>query len=131
MPPERKGEAGFTLLEALVAFVILTLVVTACLQVYSRSAEAEAKAQWSDRANALLRDRLAAFETLGLSPGQSQSGSTGDGLSWTVATRQPDGALGGNRAIVWITATVSDPAGGAHTASTVRWRGEIVAEASP
>jgi prepilin-type N-terminal cleavage/methylation domain-containing protein len=33
-----EGEAGFTLLEVLVAFVILTLVVTACLQVYSRSA---------------------------------------------------------------------------------------------
>lgn len=131
MKPRPDGEAGFTLLEVLVAFVILTLVVTACLQVYSRSAEAEAKAQWSDRATALLRDRLAAFQTLGLRPGQSQQGRTGDGLSWTVSASQPatgDGVLGSDRAIVWITATVSDPAGGAYSASTARWRGEITAE---
>ena len=64
MRPRPEGEAGFTLLEVLVAFVILTLVVTACLQVYSRSAETEVRARWSERSQALLRDRLAAFETI-------------------------------------------------------------------
>ncbi len=126
-----EGEAGFTLLEVLVAFVILTLVVTACLQVYSRSAEAEVRARWSERAHILLRDRLAAFETIGLQPGQSQQGRTSDGLQWTVSASQPiigNGNSGSDRAVIWITASVTDPAGVTSTSSTARWRGEVVAE---
>jgi Tfp pilus assembly protein PilV len=132
MRPRPDGEAGFTLLEVLVAFVILTLVVTACLQVYSRSAEAEVRAGWSERAHTLLRDRLAAFETIGLQPGQSRQGETGDGLRWTVSASQPiigDGNLGSDRAVIWITASVTDPSGATSTSSTARWRGEVMAEA--
>ncbi len=131
MRPRPEGEAGFTLLEVLVAFVILTLVVTACLQVYSRSAEAEVRARWSERAHTLLRDRLAAFETIGLLPGQSQQGRTGDGLQWTVSASQPiigNGNSGSDRAVIWITASVTDPAGVTSTSSTARWRGEVMPE---
>ncbi len=130
MRPRPEGEAGFTLLEVLVAFVILTLVVTACLQVYSRSAEAEARARWSERSNALLRDRLAAFETIGLQPGQSRRGQTGDGLTWTITASQPiigNGNSANDRAVIWITASVTDPAGVTSTSSTARWRGEVIA----
>ncbi len=130
MRPRPEGEAGFTLLEVLVAFVILTLVVTACLQVYSRSAEAEARARWSERSNALLRDRLAAFETIGLQPGQSRRGQTGDGLTWTITASQPiigNGNSASDRAVIWITASVTDPAGVTSTSSTARWRGEVIA----
>jgi len=131
MRPRPEGEAGFTLLEVLVAFVILTLVVTACLQVYSRSAEAEVRARWSERAHTLLRDRLAAFETVGLRPGQSQQGETGDGLKWSVSASQPiigNGNAGSDRAVIWITASVTDPAGAISTSSTARWRGEVMPE---
>jgi len=130
MKPKPEGEAGFTLLEVLVAFMILTLVVTACLQVYSRSAEAEARARWSEQAQALLRDRLAAFEALGLAPGQTQQGEAA-GLRWSVSAGQPataNASVFSERALVWLTASVTDPAGGLHTASTVRWRGELNAE---
>ena len=130
MRPRPEGEAGFTLLEVLVAFVILTLVVTACLQVYSRSAEAEARARWSERSNALLRDRLAAFETIGLQPGQSRRGQTGDGLTWTITASQPiigNSNSASDRAVIWITASVTDPAGVTSTSSTARWRGEVIA----
>ncbi len=131
MRPRPDGEAGFTLLEVLVAFVILTLVVTACLQVYSRSAEAEVRARWSERAHTLLRDRLAAFETIGLQPGQSQQGRTGDGLQWMVSASQPiigNGNAGSDRAVIWITASVTDPSGATSTSSTARWRGEVMPE---
>ena len=130
MRPRPEGEAGFTLLEVLVAFVILTLVVTACLQVYSRSAEAEARARWSERSHALLRDRLAAFETIGLQPGQARQGQTGDGLTWTITASQPiigNGNSASDRAVIWITASVTDPAGVTSTSSTARWRGEVIA----
>jgi Tfp pilus assembly protein PilV len=130
MRPRPEGEAGFTLLEVLVAFVILTLVVTACLQVYSRSAEAEARARWSERSHALLRDRLAAFETIGLQPGQARRGQTGDGLTWTITASQPiigNGNSASDRAVIWITASVTDPAGVTSTSSTARWRGEVIA----
>jgi len=130
MRPRPEGEAGFTLLEVLVAFVILTLVVTACLQVYSRSAEAEARAGWSERSHALLRDRLAAFETIGLQPGQARQGQTGDGLTWTITASQPiigNGNSASDRAVIWITASVTDPAGVTSTSSTARWRGEVIA----
>lgn len=125
-----EGEAGFTLLEVLVAFVILTLVVTACLQVYSRSAEAEGRARWSERSHALLRDRLAAFETIGLQPGQVRQGQTGDGLKWVIIASQPiigNGDSTSGRAVIWITARVTDPAGVTSTSSTARWRGEFIA----
>lgn len=131
MQPEPEGEAGFTLLEVLVAFVILTLVVTACLQVYSRSAETDVRARWSERAHTLLRDRLAAFETVGLEPGQTQQGETGDGLTWTVSASQPvigNGNTRSERAVIWIIASVKDPTGATSTASTARWRGEVIAE---
>jgi Tfp pilus assembly protein PilV len=130
MRPRPEGEAGFTLLEVLLAFVILTLVVTACLQVYSRSAEAEARARWSERSHALLRDRLAAFETIGLQPGQARQGQTGDGLTWTITASQPiigNGNSASDRAVIWITASVTDPAGVTSTSSTARWRGEVIA----
>jgi general secretion pathway protein I len=130
MRPRPEGEAGFTLLEVLVAFVILALVVTACLQVYSRSAEAEARARWSERSHALLRDRLAAFETIGLQPGQARQGQTGDGLTWTITASQPiigNGNSASDRAVIWITASVTDPAGVTSTSSTARWRGEVIA----
>lgn len=126
--PDRS--AGFSLLEVMVAFVILSLVVAMCLQVYTRSAESEVKARWSDEAYVLLRDRMASFETLGLRPGQKTSGEASDGLRWTLGISQPASG-GGNtamRGVVWITAEVTDPAGQSYITSTARWLGEVSSE---
>lgn len=132
MTPTPDREAGFTLLEVLVAFVILTMVVTMCLQVFSTSSRAEASARWSEQAHILLRDRIAAFETLGLSPGQQTSGAAADGMRWTLAVSTPAGSASSAntaRGVVWITATVTDPSGRTYAASTARWRGETFAKA--
>lgn len=125
MTPDR--EAGFTLLEVLVAFVILTMVVTMCLQVFSTSTRAEASARWSEEAHVLLRDRIAAFETLELSPGHQTSGTAANGMRWTLAASTSAGSgssANTGRGVIWITATVTDPSGRTYAASTARWQGE-------
>jgi Tfp pilus assembly protein PilV len=125
MRPKADRTAGFSLIEVLVAFVILTLVVTMCLQVYANSARSEASARWSEKAHALLSDRLAAVESMRLQPGQQLNGQTADGLAWSVGVLQPTGAaLISGRGIVRITAQVVDPAGKTWSATTARWRGE-------
>jgi Tfp pilus assembly protein PilV len=130
MQTARKGEAGFTLLEVLIAFVILTMVVTLCLQVYSSSARTENAARWSETAYTLLRDRLASFETMNLQPGSQAQGVAADGMRWTVAAGQPAGP-GSERDVVWLTAVVTDPAGRTYTASTARWLGESFTAVTP
>jgi prepilin-type N-terminal cleavage/methylation domain-containing protein len=118
--------AGFTLIEVLVAFVILSLVVTACLQVYSSSARVEASARWAAKASAVLHDKLGALDTFGLQPGQQINGQAADGLRWSVTVGQPVGAAGpeGAHSVIWVTGVVTDPTGKAYSASTARWRGE-------
>lgn len=132
MKPTPDREAGFTLLEVLVAFVILTMVVTLCLQVFSTSARAEASARWSEQAHVLLRDRIASFETMGLRPGQQTDGVAADGMRWALGVSLPtgsgDSAMFG-RGVIWVTASVTDPSGRTYTASTARWIGESFAEA--
>lgn len=132
MAPQRDKTSGFSIIEVLVAFVILSMVVTLCLQVYSNSAKSETMARWSEEAHIVLRDRLAALATLELRPGQQAEGVAADGLRWTVLAGQPvgDGVVGSGRGIVWFTAQVTDPTGRVYTASTSRWLGEIFPEAS-
>lgn len=125
----RDKTGGFSLIEVLVAFVILSLVVTACLQVYSTSARAEAAARWSEEAHALLHDRLGSLETLKLQPGQQTSGAAGDGFRWTVDIAMPviAGGQPNGRSVVWVTAQVTAPTGQVYSATTARWRGEAFA----
>ena len=131
MAPQRDNTAGFSIIEVLVAFVILSMVVTLCLQVYANSAKAETMARFSEEAHVVLRDRLAALSTLGLQPGQEANGVAADGLRWTVLAGQPigDGIVGNGRGVVWFTAQVTDPTGHVYTASTSRWLGETFPEA--
>lgn len=124
-----KRTAGFSLIEVLVAFVILSLVVTACLQVYASSARTEVAARWSEQAHALLRDRLAALDTLKMQAGQQTGGEAADGFRWTLTAAQPatGGGLVNGRSVIWITALVTDPTGRTYSAATARWRGEAFA----
>ncbi len=126
----RNKTAGFSIIEVLVAFVILSMVVTLCLQVYASSAKSESMAHWSEEAHIVLRDRLAALATLELQPGQQAEGVAADGLRWTVLAGQPvgNGDVGSGRGVVWFTAQVTDPTGRVYTASTSRWLGETFPE---
>lgn len=126
--PDRS--AGFSLIEVLVAFVVLSLVVTACLQVYATSTRTQVRAQQSEAAFALLRERQASFESLGLAPGGGARGEAPDGLSWAIEVSMPEpdpaGEVSG-RSIVWISTQVSDGAGRTYSATTSRWLGEAFA----
>ena len=126
MAPLRDKTAGFSIIEVLVAFAILSMVVTLCLQVYANSARTETMARWSEEAHVVLRDRLAALATLELQPGQQANGVAAGGLRWTVLAGQPigDGEVGNGRGVVWFRAQVTDPTGHVYTASTSRWLGE-------
>lgn len=130
MPPSNDRTAGFSIIEVLVAFAILSMVVTMCLQVYASSARTEAVARWSEQAHVVLRDRIAALPTLKLQPGEEMSGVAADGLRWTVSAGQPsNGADRQNgHSVVWFTAQVTDPTGHIYNASTARWYGEAYPE---
>lgn len=132
MPPPKK-DAGFSIIEVLVAFVILSLVVTMCLQVYASSAKAETMARWNEQAHVVLRDKLAAIPTLELQPGQEVNGAAADGLRWSITVGQPvgDGTAGSGRLIIWYTAQVTDPTGRVYSASTTRWMGEAYPQGAP
>ena len=128
---QRDRTAGFSIIEVLVAFAILSMVVTLCLQVYANSARSETMARWSEEAHVVLRDRLAALTTLGLQPGQQAEGRRSGWSALDCPRRQPtgDGDVGNGRGVVWFTAQVTDPTGRVYTASTSRWLGEAFPEA--
>ena len=127
---KRRSEAGFTLIEVLIAFVVLTMVVTACLNVYAGSARAEARAQQADAAAALIRERLGALETLNLRPGSGSEGQAGN-MRWSIEVSPSNlGAESGQpeRGLAWIVVRVTDASGLVHSATTARWIGEAFRE---
>ncbi len=129
--PDRS--AGFSFMEVLVAFVILSLVVTACLQVYATSMRTQVRAQQSEAAFALLRERQASFESLGLSPGAGARGEAPGGLRWAIDVSEPEPDPAGDisgRSLVWISTQIVDEAGRTYSATTSRWLGEAFAEAT-
>lgn len=73
--------AGFTLLEALVAFAILALALTALLQGALSGLRATQAAGRTEEALARARSRLAALEAAPLGP-SDQRGEDGGGFTW-------------------------------------------------
>ena len=127
---QRRSDYGFTLMEALVAFVLLALVVTACLNVYAGSARTEARSRQAEAAAALIRERLGSLEALGLRPGASQEGEAGD-MRWSITVSRLDPGADAtrlSRELAWITVRVSDATGHVHSATTARWAGEAFPE---
>src|SRR5262245_31710020 len=106
----QKGDAGFTLIETLVALVIFVagyLLVHQAVSVAWRGAQAA----WTESAALrLAQSRLAAsgVETR-LEEGE-QAGETADGFGWTVRTERhrPAGPDGGPEKVAgyWVTVTV-------------------------
>lgn len=113
--PRRRQQAGFTLLEAMVALVLLALVLVPAYQLLSASSRAATHVDRNAMALAIAEAQMAALgmETR-LAPG-SYPGTSG-GYSWvlTVNPRSDgpfDGAAARGMAAYHVTVAVADAAG--------------------
>ena len=87
--PARR-QAGFSLLEVLVAFAILALSLGVLLQIFSRAMSTTAVSGSYSRAAAMAEARLAEVGvTIPLEEGDS-TGDPDDGLSWALRIQQLD-----------------------------------------
>ena len=86
-------EAGFTLLEALVAFAILALALAALLQGTITGLRASQRASRTEEALARARSRLAALEAAPVVP-MDQRGDDGGGFAWRLRV-VPEASSGG------------------------------------
>ena len=81
----RRDEAGFTLIEVLVAFAIVALVLASVYHAITEAYRGEARAQVREQALAQARAHL---ETIGveqqLAPGET-TGSYSTGMAWRLA----------------------------------------------
>jgi general secretion pathway protein I len=88
-----KGEAGFTLLEALIAFAILAIALAGLLQGALAGLRATQAAGRMEEALARARTRLAALEAMPIVPGD-QRGDDGGGFAWRMRI-VPEARAGG------------------------------------
>lgn len=82
----RGREAGFTLLEVLVAFVIAALALGVLFRSAGESQTAVAAAAQYQEALSRARSRLAALEATGAPRAGDESGDDGGGYRWRVRT---------------------------------------------
>lgn len=88
----RNGEAGFTLLEALVALAILALSFAALFEVYTGGLATVSATDGHLRARLLAQSLMAEVRAGTPNPG-ALSGRNGD-MTWTITTRPADGLSG-------------------------------------
>ncbi|MEQ9316815.1 MAG: type II secretion system protein [Henriciella sp.] len=119
----RRGEAGFTLMETLVAFAIFSLSVVAILQSYSLSTKSQVRAQASQDTAEFLGQLMSTVEARLDAPGETM-GRTPEGYEWTLKVEEPEDGL------CRITAVVTDMFGRQQTATTLRWKIEIFPQRS-
>jgi general secretion pathway protein I len=79
-----KREAGFTLIEALVALVLLALAAGAFYQGIELGARGASTAAREAAALSVAQSRLAEAVAFGLRSGGIWSGETGDGIAWAT-----------------------------------------------
>ena len=88
-----REEAGFTLLEVLVAFAILAVALAGMLQAFGGGLDTVRRTQAANETWSAARSLLERVGTeLPLEAGQ-RSGTDESGLAWTVAIRQRTSAL--------------------------------------
>jgi prepilin-type N-terminal cleavage/methylation domain-containing protein len=99
MPTDRPHpEAGFTLLEALVALAVLAIVGTAVLELAALGVRGVTRAGEEAQLARLAADLLETTDGLPAPPGEARSGTTNDGLSWQITSQR------------WIEPLARDPA---------------------
>lgn len=97
------GEAGFALLETVVAFVILAVALAVAMQTVSQSARALVRAQDMERARQVL-DGLAVSRLRALDRAGSFTGQDGQGGEWLVTASDVRDARG--RPLFAVEATI-------------------------
>jgi prepilin-type N-terminal cleavage/methylation domain-containing protein len=86
----RRSEAGFTLIEVVVAFVIVTIILAALYQAIAGAYRGYARTQMQEQTLALARAQLEAVGTVEpLRPGES-TGTYATGVAWRL-TVEPAG----------------------------------------
>ncbi|KAB2911590.1 MAG: prepilin-type N-terminal cleavage/methylation domain-containing protein [Hyphomicrobiaceae bacterium] len=106
-----RADAGFTLVEVIVAFAVLSLTLVAATQIYSRGFLSFASANEEAAALQLAQARLNAVGVeIPLESGHLSGSLPDHRLTWELAIRPQDEILGerliATRAF-WVTATVS------------------------
>jgi general secretion pathway protein I len=86
--PQAGNDAGFTLLEVMVAFAISALAIALLYNGATGGLNATATATRSEEALALARSHLAAIGRGEAILAQETSGTDGDGYSWHLRIRQ-------------------------------------------
>lgn len=105
------GEAGFSLLETLIAFAIAAFALTALLQVYASSADSERRSLVILRAVELADQKLAALEDRAqLVPG-TIGPAVESGMLWRVDIKPAEAEVPDQPPpqLVYVTVTISDP----------------------
>lgn len=108
-PPSQPAEAGFTLLDSLVALTILSLAMVMVIRAYGTSARSSARAADAAEAAVLLQELHAAAEL---------SGSEQPRIEIVPLTDR----------LVEIVATVETDSGQRFSSRTVHWRWEVYPE---
>ena len=125
-PAERRTEAGFTLLEVLVAFAILAVAMAAVLQAFGGGLDAVRRTETASHSWSLARSLLDRVGTeLPIAPGL-RNGEDGSGTAWTVLINRRKSPLDQLKAVERpyalydVVVTVSAPGTAPATLQTVR-----------
>ena len=91
--PGPRSAAGFTLIEIVVAFAVLSVVLTALLQVFQQGLGSLDSAQRHSEAVLLAQSKLDEFSTVEtLEPGRFEGSVDGDdAMQWTVNISEYEG----------------------------------------
>jgi general secretion pathway protein I len=104
-------EAGFSLIEALVAMAIAALAMTAIYGVIGTGVRAEARVRAQMEVATIARSHIDALGTDGaLAPGES-TGRYGNGIAWRLTVTELPGKEGGKARAVWLSLQTFDSAG--------------------
>lgn len=105
---------GFSLFEAVVAFAIASLALTALLQVYASSASTARRTATMADAVEIADNRLAALADPTMLVAGESSGTTALGYAWRMAiTPEPPPHANAPMRLFRVTVTVAEPGGGA------------------
>lgn len=108
-----RAQAGYTLLEFLVAFAILVVVLASLLTAFAVAMRGDRQASFLTFATLLARSKLAsAGQDFPLRPGTTAA-RFDNGYEWRAVVRSYGAVrLGENRQVesLWVDVTVSDPA---------------------